>query len=58
MTEAIDDQADSMREILARAMDPEIQARIREAVRDSYEAQDLVWRELIRGADVVLDARA
>jgi hypothetical protein len=47
-----------MREILARAMDPEIQARIREAVRDSYEAQDLVWRELIRGADVVLDARA
>jgi hypothetical protein len=58
VTETIDEQADSMREILARAMEPEIQARIREAVRDSYEAQDLVWRELIRGADVVLDGES
>jgi hypothetical protein len=47
-----------MREILTRAMDPEIQARIREAVRDSCEAEDLVWRELIRGADVVLDGES
>jgi hypothetical protein len=44
-----------MREILARALDPEIQERIREAVRDSLEAGDPVWRELMRGADVVLD---
>lgn len=47
-----------MWEIIAKAMDPEIQARIREAVRGSYEAQDPVWRELIRGADVVLDGES
>jgi hypothetical protein len=27
-------------------------------VRDSYEAQDPVWRELIRGADVLLDGES
>jgi hypothetical protein len=47
-----------MREILSRAMDPEIQARIREAVRDAYEAEDPVWRDLIQGADVVLDGES
>jgi hypothetical protein len=47
-----------MREILARALDPEIQARIREAVRDSHEAEDPVWRKLIREADVVLDGES
>lgn len=47
-----------MREILAKAMDPEIQARIGEVVRDPYEAQDPVWRELIWGADVLLDGQS
>jgi hypothetical protein len=58
VTEAAGDRAGSIREILARALDPEIQVRIREAVRDSYEAEDPVWRKLIREADVVLDGQS
>lgn len=47
-----------MREILSRAMDPEIHVRIREAVRDVHEVADPVWRDLIQGVDVVLDGES